>query len=34
MLILILKELIKKYYNNPKYRYLGIIRIFEVIGRY
>ena len=27
----ILKKLIKKYYNNPKYKYLKIIKIFENI---
>ena len=29
-----LKKFIKEYYNNPKYKYLGIIRIFEIIKRY
>ena len=34
MLILMLKKLIKKYYNNLKYRYLGIIRILKVIRKH
>ena len=24
----------KKYYNNFKYKYLRIIKIFEIIGKY
>ena len=34
MPILILKELIKKYYNNPKYGYLGITKILEIIKKH
>ena len=31
---MILKELIKEYYNNPKYKYPKIIKIFKNIRKY